>query len=505
LISPDIYCDVWKIIGDHLFSKKMIKNSLYAYQKSQNKEKIGKLNEIILIKKLEKLENDARILLDADLYNKNINYNKVIEIYELIISMDNNNERLYEWKNCLAICKKQARIIALFIEAQIAKKEEKWEKAKKKLVQLFIHTPTFEKDSISAMKLFEEVVKNCEVPEKVPPIVIDKFPEISNKNVKNLESVHLINDQFLNILACTHGQDIIIAEKDKIYQVKVIGRVLKDKDINIQTGKHLNTAAISSDNRVIALGSTDGKIQLINFEDKQKFAELEHPNVIKKIIFTPDGRRIASIGTDKTIRLWKVNDGMPECFTDQISGMFWDINFLNDGNLLISGSSSGMQLWELPSRRQNGNQKTMNLLDSYDFKEFAKKEHSNQIVPIYVWRVCNSPCGNYIATASSDNIIRLWRLADNKFILLAELKKHIDQIGWIVFSPDGTLLISVSRDKKVYFWNVSEQAINDSSIKVIHSLEGESFNKIFFVDDGKAMISVSNFKNVQLWRIEREL
>lgn len=66
-----------------------------------------------------------------------------------------------------------------------------------------------------------------------------------------------------------------------------------------------------------------------------------------------------------------------------------------------------------------------------------------------------SPDSALLACATSDQIVRLWDLSDQREI--APLLGHVDQITGVAFSPDGKLLATSSADKTVMLWPVMGQ------------------------------------------------
>ena len=64
-----------------------------------------------------------------------------------------------------------------------------------------------------------------------------------------------------------------------------------------------------------------------------------------------------------------------------------------------------------------------------------------------------SPDGSVLASGSRDRTIRLWNLETGE--LLHTLRGHTDGINSVAFSADGSTIISGSRDDTVRIWNVA--------------------------------------------------
>jgi WD40 repeat protein len=63
-----------------------------------------------------------------------------------------------------------------------------------------------------------------------------------------------------------------------------------------------------------------------------------HDNTLKKCLFSPDGKRIASCSLDHTIVLWDANTCQPIAKLTGHKGWVNSIAFSPDGKRLVSGS-----------------------------------------------------------------------------------------------------------------------------------------------------------------------
>jgi WD40 repeat protein len=78
-----------------------------------------------------------------------------------------------------------------------------------------------------------------------------------------------------------------------------------------------------------------------------------------------------------------------------------------------------------------------------------------------VWGVAFSPDGTLLATASIDETVKLWSLADGATApaggtLINTLKQHNSGVRSVAFNAEGTVLASVGDDETVVLWNIPE-------------------------------------------------
>jgi len=107
-----------------------------------------------------------------------------------------------------------------------------------------------------------------------------------------------------------------------------------------------------------------------------------------------------------------------------------------------------------------------------------------------------SPDGNFIASASGDNTIKLWR-RDGK--LIHTFTGHQETVNFVSFSPDGKTLVSASDDNTVKLWKLDGNLIT--------TLRGhsDSVNTVMFSPQGDMFASASDDDTVKLWSREGKL
>ncbi len=109
----------------------------------------------------------------------------------------------------------------------------------------------------------------------------------------------------------------------------------------------------------------------------------------------------------------------------------------------------------------------------------------------WVWDVAFSPKGNFIATTSSDETIKVWQ-SDGS--LVDTLEAHDGDVRQVVFSADEQTMASVGNDGRVNLWTPQG--------KLLKTLKTDSqyLFGIALSPDGQTIISAGSGQTVQIWR-----
>ncbi len=219
--------------------------------------------------------------------------------------------------------------------------------------------------------------------------------------------------------------------------------------------------------------------QLQSIDEKrykpQLIVQTGHSDTVFSVVFSPDGKVLASGSVDKTIKLWNVETGQ-ELRT--LSGHGARVNtvvFSPDGKVLASGSSDHLiKLWNVETGEELKN----------------IEGHSD-----WVFSVKFSPDGKVLASGSRDKTVKLWNIETGREI--KTLTGHADTVMSIVFALDGKTLASGSLDKTIKLWSVT----GGQEIKSFAG-HSESINAVAFALDGRTLASGGSDKTIKLWNIE---
>ncbi|PPQ89185.1 hypothetical protein CVT25_001153 [Psilocybe cyanescens] len=214
----------------------------------------------------------------------------------------------------------------------------------------------------------------------------------------------------------------------------------------------INSVAFSPDGNWIASGSDDFTICVWNTSTGQLgIGPMRgHNRNVTSVVFSPDGRWIASGSDDKTICLWNTSTGELEqnrhteqtnvapTYYSPFSGHTDCINsvaFSPDGRKIASGSSDKtIRVWNTLTGKLEGG-------------PFIG--HTDAVLP-----VAFSPDGKWIGSGSKDTTVCLWSVSTGE-LSRGPLTGHTNGVRSIAFSPDGVWIVSGSFDRTLRLWNVS--------------------------------------------------
>jgi WD40 repeat protein len=196
---------------------------------------------------------------------------------------------------------------------------------------------------------------------------------------------------------------------------------------------------------------------------------LKHKSGVDDVVFSPDGRYMATNAIQDSVRVWEVTSGKEVARLQSA----WKIAFSPDSKYLVTASKNIAQVWAFT----NG-------------KEVTRMTHEDMIGDIAF-----SPDGKYLATASWDNTARVWKVSTGQEIARM---KHDARLSVVAFSPNGKYIATaVDAKERIYgedflkthpATQVWEATTGKEVARIKHD---KPVNAISFSRDGKYLATAS--------------
>jgi WD40 repeat protein/serine/threonine protein kinase len=242
----------------------------------------------------------------------------------------------------------------------------------------------------------------------------------------------------------------------------------------------------SPDGRTLASASRDGTVRTWNaLTGHELFTFREHAALVSALAFSPDGQRVASGSWDGKVLIWNASNGHVEYTLSGQAGFVHDVAFSPDGQRLASAHAKGyVILWDPLSGKE------LQRIDAHGYEAVG---------------VAFSPDCLLLATAGGrDHTAKVWEVASGKEAFPLEMgasQRARGRIWSIAFSPDGKLLATVGHGNVtatagVLIWD----AVTG---KYLRALEGQARRNcsVAFSPDGKWIASGGWDETVRVWEL----
>ena len=251
---------------------------------------------------------------------------------------------------------------------------------------------------------------------------------------------------------------------------------------------------------LLASCSSDLTIKLWDPSDEYKNTRTlpGHDHSISAVRFVPSGvagaplsgNLLISASRDKTLRLWDVTTGY--CLKTIKGHTDWvrAVTATIDGRWLLSaGNDQIPRLWDA-----NSGECKISFLGHEHVVEcvaFAPSTTYSHLATIAGYRKPPhaSSSGEFLATGGRDKIIKIW---DCRGTNIKTLVGHDNWVRSLVFHPLGRYLLSVSDDKTIRCWDLSQEC---KCVKVVDDSHGHFITQLRWCPNNEVAASTNGDKN----------
>jgi WD40 repeat protein len=207
-----------------------------------------------------------------------------------------------------------------------------------------------------------------------------------------------------------------------------------------------------------------------------------HANWVTGVVFSSDGRHLASGSWDQSIKFWDPLTGR------ELSGPSGDVKEVQalaisrDGRWLAAeNSSDAVILWDVPTGRE--------------VRTLTSDKPLSAPGTNWVYSIAFSPDGRWLASAADDKTVRIWDVETGRAV--RDLTALHRPVMYAAFSPDGRLLASGDGEKSIGIWEAATGL-------EIETLKGHKklIYAVAFSPNGRLLASASGDRSIKIWDID---
>jgi WD40 repeat protein/mono/diheme cytochrome c family protein len=164
-----------------------------------------------------------------------------------------------------------------------------------------------------------------------------------------------------------------------------------------------------------------------------------HRDYVYQVAISHDGKRLASCGYDKSVRVWDVESGRVLSVLREHTDAVFAVAFSADDQWIASGAGDrSVKIWDA----QKGSR-------MYTLTDATEAITTLQFQPGVVPR---------LTAAGNDKTIRTWAIDAQGGKQVRSVIAHTTPVLAVRYSPDGTLLASAASDRTVKIWRADTWA-----------------------------------------------
>jgi WD40 repeat protein len=241
----------------------------------------------------------------------------------------------------------------------------------------------------------------------------------------------------------------------------------------------ISSLAFSSDGQILACGTKNNLIHLLNWQSRQELRRFDLPPATPDsdaptlVALSPQGTLVAGSGAAQTIVIWDLASGRVLHTLAGQRAVIRSLLFSPDGKTLASAGQDGfLHVWEVASG----------------------KEQQRTPLGRPVRALAYSPDGKFLAAGGDFEAIHLQSSTGKEY---SRLPGHSGPVKALAFSPDGAGVISGGTDGTIRFWSLS-------SGKELRRVDGNhgAIMALAVAPDGRFVIAGTSDNTLRIWPLD---
>ncbi|TWU39013.1 Serine/threonine-protein kinase PknB [Novipirellula aureliae] len=225
-------------------------------------------------------------------------------------------------------------------------------------------------------------------------------------------------------LLMTSGDD----ETVRIWDSKNFELVKEWKAMN-----SVRTAVFSPNGSRIVAGDREGTIHVYDIDSGEEVASKNHPGSILGVDYSSDGKLIASVGSDKVVRIFDAETLVERNAMSGHDGPIYGVRFAPKGSLIASvGWNANVRVWNTDTGKEVSN---------------LKGSEGD------IWGVSFCGEGTHLVTGEQGGAARVWDLESGKPI--TTLRGHSSAVHNVSLDRVAHRIATSSRDGTIRVWDMS--------------------------------------------------
>jgi WD40 repeat protein len=221
----------------------------------------------------------------------------------------------------------------------------------------------------------------------------------------------------------------------KLWQAEADGSAKPVREM-VETQDVVFTTVFSPDSKKVAVGGADRTMRVFEVETGKSLAQVEdHADWLTALAFSPDGKRLATASRDKTTKVFDLEKKESLVTYPGHAQPVNTVAFTPDGKAVASGGDDNrVKIWN-----PDADGKLVR-----DVGGFGGA----------VFKLEFAPDGQTFAACGADKTIHIFKTQNGSEV--RKLQGHNDWVYTLAFSRDGKTLASGSWDGEVRLWNVAD-------------------------------------------------